>query len=298
MRIHATRLSIVAVAALSVLGCSNDSTPGVTESAVDAVEERLDNPEDASRPAWDEFISECMSENGFDYIPTGGGYDISSALSLDDRAFNELYGYGISTLIPENAAAESAANAEAEQSYIAWDAAYPSEEAKAEYHQQLGTCEGEAFLYAEYPAGGFSLSAEPGSAAELASNMRSEAQELAQNDERFLEVLESWRTCMQSEGFAIAQYDNLTSELSAAVEPIRQSYISKASALVESGESWDALDEAQVLSEGELSELQTLQSEEMGLASADLKCQDDGYDVQGTLNALIQEHLEKILDEQ
>ncbi|WP_449282321.1 hypothetical protein [Leucobacter sp.] len=111
LRASTTALALLATATLALTGCSGDGKTGAEATAEDGPlgkylsalwdgEEYTQEKLDAETKQTEELVAECMSEEGFEYVPdvqNGGTVYSSESDEIDwnSEEFVEQYGYGI-----------------------------------------------------------------------------------------------------------------------------------------------------------------------------------------------------------
>ena len=296
----------VLVLTLALTGCASGGTDGERGAAA-AEEVELGPLDEYFQRAYGEFdedranremrraeelVADCMSEQGFDYIPMDPAAQGGMSMSSDDldvewgtREFAEQYGYGMTTnpfgeieeSMPEEEFVDPNADyvgamseTEREAFYVALhgDQVFPDDpEAEFEYDWEQSGCQGRA-QHEVYEGG----QSDP-STASLEEEINA-LWEQTQQDPRVTEVTAAWITCMGDAGLTGL----------ATVDDAQMQFSEKLNAVYEDAYSQDP---EQMPTEEELAEMEAkvqarigeLTEDEIATAVADFDCREEvGYD--------------------
>ena len=228
------RRSLWAVLALMLAagllsGCGKDKTETVSADQPTLDEQvGFDGDPGLARQAKAEnLIRECMTKQGFEYVPadpTARQSALTGGRALTEEEFHAQYGYGITTLYEERLRQVGAGPNEAIRNAL-------STEEKAAYDHALAGEDPTATFAVALDSGDFSklggclkqATDKAFGGAELVGDLQSKMDELDQRileDARMLTAVKKWSACMGKAGYDLVEPDEVDSYLDNKLEAI------------------------------------------------------------------------------
>lgn len=258
-------------------GSTIEDKLGFTRTGINAAQAQVENE-----------VAACMKDQGFDYVPSdpiAAEAALTGRSNLTDSEFEELFGYGISTLY-DRGTRQSDPNAEMRQGL--------SEADRRAYDRALfGDNPGETFRLAVDTGdftklGGCTKSATDTlfGGSELLTTLQRKLDELDDSiveDQRFVKALERWTECMRAEtGESYEDSEAVEEDILEQFRAIAGPNVAPGT-VAAPGTSYDA------------AALDDLQREEVDLSNADLACEEEHLT---KIEATIQEEKEAVFREE
>lgn len=229
---------------------------------------------------YEEYVVDCVTAEGFDYLPLSGRADVEAELADDEREFREEYGYGFALALEERTLIQMRATAAAENADSRFHGM--SEKLQLEYFGLVTECDERAFLSLGY------------SPVSLMSTMNEDwpdaepkVREQVETDEEYLELAENWRSCMDDHAHDPGPPELVPLSLEEQAREFYDAYEAAGDVIVaQNAGTWQTFTAEGLLSEDDFAELEYQQWVERELADADLACRDEGYEPLALYNDL------------
>lgn len=253
----------------------------------------------------EEHIVACMAAEGFDYEPretSGPQGTVHPSQELERDEFVEEYGFGLTTIDPDEYMAEAAedpnqemleamdeAERQAYQEALHGEMPEPDPDAPDEpIEMEMGGCRGEAEDEVR------------GQQRMLQDELGDELQALferAQSDPRVVEAQESWAACMRDAGWEFSEpgepHQRISEQHNELLQDAGAMEVPDEIAELEPGEEPPEDFEPPAPPEPDPDALAELQEEELEVAAADHECQVDAFGEDHELTREVQEEYER-----
>lgn len=256
-----------------------DAAP-VQGRIVDPLSDELADVQQRPASEYEEYVVDCVTAEGFDYLPLSGRVDVEAELADDEREFREEYGYGFAMALEDRTRVQMRANAAAENADSRFHGM--SDKLQLEYYALVATCDEQAFVSLGYsPVTIMSATNADWPEAEP------EVRQRVKSDEEYIELAEDWRSCMDDQTHDPGPPELVPLSLEDQSREFFDAYVTAGEVIVnQNAGTWQSFTAEGLLSEDDFAELEGLRWVEQELANADVACRDEGYDPLALYNDL------------
>lgn len=247
--------------------------------------EELADIQQSPASEYEQYVVDCVTSEGFDYLPLSARVDVEAELADDEREFREEHGFGYAIPFEDRTTVQMRADAAAENADERYHAM--SDDEQLEYFSLVAACDQQAFVSYGYSP----LTIMPVTHADW-PDAEAEVRPRVESDDDYVEQSEQWRSCMDEHAYDPGPPELVSLNLEDQTRDLYDAYIKAGDIIVQQDAgTWQTFTAEGLLSEDDFEELQLLQWEEREIADADLLCREEGHDPLTLYNELFSQFM-------